>query len=49
MHETQFPLSIKISDGLDGSGSHQVYNQFQESPSINTKNLLLFAFKIISI
>ena len=47
--EDRFPLSMKISDGLDGSGSHQIYNQLQPSSSLSSKNFLLFAFKIISI
>ena len=45
----RFPLSVKISDGLDGSGSHQIFNQLQHSPSLSSENFLLFAFKIISL
>ena len=32
--EFEFPLTFSGTDGLDGSGSHQVYNQVQESPDI---------------
>ena len=51
INQNQFPLSVKISDGLDGSGSHQIYNHVQatELENFNTKNFILFAFKIISI
>ena len=27
IQETDYPLNIEIADGLDGSGSHKVYNQ----------------------
>ena len=49
LNNDQFPLALRISDGLDGSGSHQIYNQLQESIQFNSKNFLLFAFKILSI
>ena len=48
LNANQFPLQLGISDGLDGSGSHQIYNQLQESVHFNSKNLL-FAFKLLSI
>ena len=35
--ETNFPHTLQISDGLDGSGSHQIYNQRQESVNFNPK------------
>ncbi|KAI6659668.1 hypothetical protein LOD99_14591 [Oopsacas minuta] len=40
---------FSATDGLDGSGSHQVYNQIQESPDIGSKNFILFAFKLLAI
>ena len=49
LNDSQFPLALRISDGLDGSGSHQIYNQLQESVHFNTKNFWLFAFKLLSI
>ena len=49
LSDGQFPLALRISDGLDGSGSHQIYNQLQESLQFNSKNFLLFAFKLLSI
>ena len=49
LENDQFPLTMRISDGLDGSGSHQVYNQLQTSTNPSSKNFLLFAFKILSI
>ncbi|KAI6648702.1 hypothetical protein LOD99_7928 [Oopsacas minuta] len=47
--EFEFPLTFSATDGLDGSGSHQVYNQIQESPDIGSKNFILFAFKPLAI
>ena len=47
--DSQFPLTIKIADGLDGSGCHQIYNQYELNPTPNTKNYILFAFKLLSI
>ena len=46
---SDFPLSVKISDGLDGSGCHQIYNQYELNPTPTTKNFILFAFKILAI
>ena len=43
------PLKIRISDGLDGSGSHRVYQQATSHPDITTKNFLLFGFKVLTI
>ena len=42
-----YPLKAKLVDGLDGSGSHTIYNQMRNHPDITTKSFLLFAFKII--
>ncbi|KAI6661263.1 hypothetical protein LOD99_10084 [Oopsacas minuta] len=42
------PKRIRISDGLDGSGSHRVYQQATH-PNISTKSFILFGFKVISI
>ncbi|KAI6646238.1 hypothetical protein LOD99_9380 [Oopsacas minuta] len=42
------PKKIRISDGLEGSGSHPVYQQATHS-NISTKSLILFGFKVISI
>ncbi|KAI6661839.1 hypothetical protein LOD99_9791 [Oopsacas minuta] len=42
------PKKIRISDGLDGSGSHPVYQQATHS-NISTKSFILFGFKVISI
>ncbi|KAI6650537.1 hypothetical protein LOD99_7588 [Oopsacas minuta] len=47
--EFEFPLTFSATDGLDGSGSHQVYNQIQESPNIGSKNFIIFAFKLLAI
>ena len=47
---SEFEFSLTFSaDGLYGSGSHQVYNQIQESPDTVSKNLILFAFKPFAI
>ena len=42
-----FPLSFQIADGLDGSGSHAIYNQHGTNTS--TKSFILFCFKPVSI
>lgn len=44
-----FPLTLKISDGLDGSGSHKIYNQQNENICLSTKNYILFGFKLLSL
>ena len=45
----QFPISIKIVDGLDGSGSHQMYSQYHSNVNLSTQNYILFAFRVTSI
>ena len=35
VEDSKFPLTFTLSDGLDGSGTHQVYNQLQETPQFN--------------
>ena len=45
----KYPLTFKVSDGLDGSGCHKVYNQIQENSSFTTKNFILFAFKPLEL
>ena len=42
-----FPLTFRIADGLDGSGSHTVYNQL--STNTETKCFILYCFKPIQI
>ena len=42
-----FPLRFRIADGLDGSGSHAIYNQL--STNTETKNFILYCFKPIEI
>ena len=44
-----YPLKAKLTDGLDGSGSHTIYNQLQNHPDLSTKSFLLFAFKVLWI
>ena len=44
-----YPLTLRVSDGLDGSGSHKMYNQLHEDPNFNTKSYILFGFKILSL
>ena len=46
---TMYPMTLKISDGLDGSDSHKVYNQLHEDPNFKTKNYILFGFKVLSL
>ena len=47
--DSKYPLTLKISDGLDGSGCHKIYNQFDGIPNFNTKNFIHFGFKVISL
>ena len=49
LHNAEYPLTAKLTDGLDGSGSHTIYNQKQIHPDLTTKNFLLFSFKILWI
>ena len=35
--ELQYPLSVKISHGLDGSGSHRIFNQVNVYPDFYTQ------------
>ena len=49
LHNAEYPLTAKLTDGLDGSGSHTIYNQKQIPPDLTTKNFLLFSFKILWI
>ena len=49
LHHAQYPLIAKLRDGLDGSGSHRIYNQKQMHPDLTTQNFLLYAFKIICL
>ena len=44
---SDFSLSFTATDGLDGSGSHHVYNQL--SRLSESKDYLLFAFKPLFI
>ena len=46
---TRFPLVLKLTDGLDGSGSHRIYNQLQENANLSTKTYILFAFKMLTL
>ncbi|KAI6653970.1 hypothetical protein LOD99_3146 [Oopsacas minuta] len=42
-----FPLQFQIADGLDGSGSHTVYNQ--SNTNTDTKSFILFCFRAVKI
>ena len=35
--DSHYPLKVKISDGLGGSGCHQTYNQQSNSSLLSTK------------
>ena len=43
-----FPLKVRMSDGLDGLGCHRVYQQARSYPEF-TMSFLLFGFKINAI
>ena len=45
----ELPLKVRVSDGLDGSGSHRVYQQAVPHPDITTKNFIIFGFKVLTI
>ena len=47
--ESKYPLTFKVSDGLDGSGCHNEYNQLQDNANITTKNFILFVFKLLEL
>ena len=36
LHNAEYPLTAKFTDGLDGSGSHTIYNQKQIHPDLTT-------------
>ena len=40
-------LKVKISDGIDGSESHQIYNQQSNNPGLSTQTFILFGFKVL--
>ena len=42
-----FPLRFQIADGLDGSGSHRIYNH--SNTNTETKSYILFCFKPVQI
>ena len=42
-----FPLNMRIADGLDSSGSHRVYNQ--HNTSTVTKSFILFCFNRLQL
>ena len=45
---TEYPLTLTIADGTDGSGCHRIYNQMTPMQDTTT-NFLLFGFRVISI
>ena len=49
LHNAEYPLTAKLTDGLDGSGSHSIYNQKQIHPDLITKNFLLFSLKYFGL
>ena len=49
LQNASYPIIVTVVDGLDGSGSHRIYNQLQDHPDISTKSFLLFCFRIVYI
>ena len=47
--EYQLPIILTIADGLDGSGSHRIYNQAPTNSNFSTKSFILFAFKALPL
>ena len=46
MIKIHFLLNVKIKDGVDGSGSHAIYHQMNNS---NTHNMILYMFCLLDI
>ncbi|KAI6656148.1 hypothetical protein LOD99_1481 [Oopsacas minuta] len=44
-----YSLKVRVSDGLDGSGCHRVYQQAISNPDLSTKTFILFGFKVNAI
>ena len=42
-----FPLQFQIADGVDGYGSHTIYNQ--SNTNTDTKTFIIFCFKTVQI
>ena len=47
--ESQFPITLAIAVGLDGSGSHRIYNQGPTNSNLSTKSFIHFALKALSL
>ena len=47
LDDEEYLLTFCIADGVDGSGFHTIYNL--NNTNTNTKNFILFCFKMISI
>ncbi|KAI6659039.1 hypothetical protein LOD99_14715 [Oopsacas minuta] len=45
--DIRFPAYYRIADGLDGSGSHTVYNQ--SNTNTDTKSFILFCFRAVKV
>lgn len=46
--DINYPLKVNVSNGLDRSGCHPVYQQVNTYPELSTKTFLLFGFKMPS-
>ncbi|KAI6651422.1 hypothetical protein LOD99_5229 [Oopsacas minuta] len=44
-----YPLKVRVSDGLDGSGCHRVYQLAISNPDLSIKTFILFGFKVNAI
>ena len=49
LQSARYPINVTITNGLDSSGCHILYNQLQDDPEISTKTFLLFCFRIICL
>ena len=49
LQSARYPINVTITDGLDGSGCHRLYNQLQDHPEISTKTSLQFCFRILCL
>ena len=49
LNSQQYPIEFEVADGLNGSGSHRIYNQLNNDPSFTTKSFILYAFKPLKI
>ena len=48
-HSAQYPIEVEIADGLDGSGSHRIYNQKSTTPISQPKTFYCLLSKFFRL